>query len=275
MPELPEVETTLRGLEKVLLNRTLLSVEIRRKDLRFPLPADMHKTLIHQRITSMERRAKYMLVHFAHGQTLLIHLGMSGRMTIDDGVEPLAPHDHVIFKTDGGQRIRYNDARRFGMMDIVATAKTAQHKLLKNLGVEPLGHAFTAATLHTKIQNKKIAIKLAIMDQAVVVGVGNIYASEALYGAGINPMRSANTLNQNECKKLVSAIQSVLKRAIEKGGSTLRDYVQSDGELGYFQHEFAVYGRSGLPCKNCTCEGGIQKITQGGRSTFFCAVTQV
>jgi formamidopyrimidine-DNA glycosylase len=279
MPELPEVETVLRGLEKVLLNRTLLSVDMRRADLRFPLPTNMHKALVHQRITGMERRAKYMLIHFEHGQTLLIHLGMSGRMTIDnnvdDGIEQTAKHDHVIFKTDGGQRIRYNDARRFGMMDIVATAKTAQHKLLKNLGVEPLGDAFTAAALHTQLQNKKIAIKLAIMDQAVVVGVGNIYASEALYGAGINPMRGANTLNQNECKKLVAAIQNVLKRAIEKGGSTLRDYVQSDGELGYFQHEFAVYGRSGLPCKNCTCEGGIQKITQGGRSTFFCAVTQV
>lgn len=272
MPELPEVETVMRGLTPVLVGRTLTSLTARRADLRWPLPKNMEKQLVGQPITALERRAKYILIHFQHGLSLLVHLGMSGRMVIDDGKTALEKHDHVILKTDAGMRVRFNDARRFGMMDIMETETARQHKLLVHLGHEPLSRSFTAKSLLAAIQTRKTAIKTAIMDQEVVVGVGNIYASEALFMAGIHPKRSASTVKQAEAEKLVEAIKKVLKRAIEKGGSTLRDYVQADGELGYFQHEFAVYGRKGEPCKNC--KKPLEHMTIGARSTFFCVNCQ-
>ncbi|NDE89855.1 MAG: bifunctional DNA-formamidopyrimidine glycosylase/DNA-(apurinic or apyrimidinic site) lyase [Alphaproteobacteria bacterium] len=294
MPELPEVETVMRGLSAVLVDNRFVSIEQRRKDLRFPLPKNMADVLCGEIIIGLSRRAKYILIHFKHEQSLIVHLGMSGRMVIDDGTSDLQKHDHVIFHVaKGGDRrpaslcerspaafeqkiqIKFNDPRRFGMMDIVATANAQQHKLLKHLGPEPLDAAFTGEALFAKLKSKKIAVKLAIMDQRVVVGVGNIYACEALFAAGIHPERAANTLSMAECKALVSAIKTILKRAIAKGGSSLRDYVQADGELGYFQHEFAVYGRAGKACKDCDCkQKKVQRITQGGRSTFYCPAKQ-
>lgn len=275
MPELPEVETVMRGLSSVLIGRTFTSIELRRKDLRFPLPKNMPAALVGHKITSLSRRAKYILIHFENDNSLIVHLGMSGRMVIDDGTSGLQKHDHVIFQTNKNQQIKFNDPRRFGMMDMVPTTKAGAHKLLKHLGPEPLETSFSGESLYAKLKTKKIAIKLAIMDQRVVVGVGNIYACEALYAAGIHPERPANKVTLTECKALVTAIKAILKRAIAKGGSSLRDYVQADGELGYFQHEFAVYGREGEKCKACSCKNKtIQRITQSGRSTFFCATKQ-
>lgn len=276
MPELPEVETVMRGLSAVLIGHHFTSIDCRRKDLRFALPKTMDTTLCGKEIIRLTRRAKYILIHFTGHKTLIVHLGMSGRMVIDDGSSKLHKHDHVIFKTNTKLQIKFNDPRRFGMMDVVDTDKLDEHKCLKHLGIEPLDKAFSGEALYTKLKSKKIAIKLAIMDQAVVVGVGNIYACEALFASHIHPMRAAQSITPSECNTLVSAIKSVLKRAIAKGGSSLRDYVQADGELGYFQHEFAVYGREGEPCTGCTCKSKkVLRINQGGRSTFYCATRQV
>jgi formamidopyrimidine-DNA glycosylase len=274
MPELPEVETVMRGLTPALVGRRLSHITLRRKDLRFPLPASLPRQLKNTRITGLERRAKYILVHFENGKTLLLHLGMSGRMVIHEKKTAPEKHDHVIFVTDKDTHIHFHDPRRFGMMDVAATARIHQHKLLKHLGAEPLDAAFTGALLHAQLQRRKSAVKLAIMDQHLVVGVGNIYASEALYAARISPLRKASTLSVAECAKLAAAIKKTLKRAIAKGGSTLRDYAQADGELGYFQHEFRVYGREGKACKGCGRRACITRIVQGGRATFYCAQIQ-
>lgn len=275
MPELPEVETVMRGLSAVLMGRHFTSIEMRRKNLRFALPKSMDEHLCGKKITGLSRRAKYILISFTGNKTLIVHLGMSGRMVIDNGASQPHKHDHVIFQTSAHHQIKFNDPRRFGMMDVVDSDKVHQHKLLKHLGVEPLDTAFSGAALHAKLKSKKVAVKLAIMDQQVVVGVGNIYACEALFASHIHPQRPSHSLSLDECAALVAAIKSVLKRAIAKGGSSLRDYVQADGELGYFQHEFAVYGREGEPCKGCTCKSKkVLRITQGGRSTFFCPTKQ-
>lgn len=281
MPELPEVETVGRGLSAKLQGQTLTKLELRRDGLRFPFPAKLSSTVKGQRLTRIERRAKYLLIHLSGGGALLLHLGMSGRLLIcdhDDGTRHL--HDHVIFHMDGGTIVRFNDARRFGLLDYVKNAAHAQqHQLLAHLGPEPLDEGqFTASYLHDALATKRIAIKLAIMDQAVVVGVGNIYASEALYLAKISPLRAANSLTKADCTRLVKCIRLVLDKAIAAGGSSLRDYVQASGELGYFQHQFAVYDRAGQACPDCSCSlkktGGIQRISQGGRSTFWCPQQQ-
>jgi formamidopyrimidine-DNA glycosylase len=278
MPELPEVETIMRGLEKLLKGREFAKVEVRRKDLRWPLPSNFAASISHKQITKLERRAKYILIHLAHGKTLLLHLGMSGRIVEDDGKAPLAKHDHIIFTTDKGARLRFHDPRRFGMMDVVKTDTIMQHKLLAHLGVEPLENGFTGEFIAQCLRRRHAPIKLAIMDQRLVVGIGNIYASEALFYAGIDPRREAQSLNATECSNLVAAIKKVLRLAISKGGSSLRDYVQADGSQGIFQNEFAVYGKTGEKCKGCTCNitetGGISRIVQGGRATFFCKKKQ-
>lgn len=278
MPELPEVETVCRGLEKAVKGKVFTDITLRRTDLRFPLPKQKLQNLCGQSILGLERRAKYILINFDNGKTILLHLGMSGRLVIDDGKAELEKHDHVVFCCSNGTRIRFNDARRFGMLDVAPTAAIHQHKLLKKLGVEPFSADFNAKMLHEKLQHKTAAIKLAIMDQALVVGVGNIYASEALFQSGIDPRRTAGSLSRKNVAALVAAIQDVLRRAIAKGGSSLRDYKQADGELGTFQHAFAVYDRAGLRCPDCACDfsktGGIQRMVQGGRSTFFCARKQ-
>lgn len=280
MPELPEVETVCRGLSKALPGHTIAAVQQNRKDLRIPFPAGLKKLAGHK-VTGIHRRAKYILVSLSGGKTLMIHLGMSGRLTIHAKPAKYTPekHDHMVLTLDNGTRVVFNDARRFGIVDLAETDKLQQHRFFSHLGPEPFDKEFSAAHLAQKLADKKIAVKLAVMDQTVVVGVGNIYAAEALFMAGIDPARAAQSLDISEIRKLVTAIRKVLQAAIDAGGSSLRDYVQTDGELGYFQHKWAVYGKEGEKCKGCACNikktGGIRRITQGGRSTFYCPLKQV
>jgi formamidopyrimidine-DNA glycosylase len=280
MPELPEVETVCRGLAKAVTGRTLARLELRRKGLRFPFPRGLAQKCAQQRITAIRRRAKYILIHLASGDVLIAHLGMSGRMVIVARGEKYKTekHDHVIFHLEDGSRIVFNDARRFGVLDIASEKDLPRSRHFAHLGPEPLGGSFTPAWLAEKLAGKKTAIKMAIMDQTLVVGVGNIYAAEALFDARIDPARAAATLKPAEVKKLWAAIRHVLEKAIAAGGSSIRDYVQSDGALGYFQHQWAVYDKEGEKCRGCTCPlpktGGIKRITQGGRSTFYCPARQ-
>ena len=279
MPELPEVETIVRGLRPHLEGRRLVRVVQRRPDLRFPFPENFAARLTGRRVTGLGRRAKYMLIGLDGGEVLLCHLGMSGRMVLDRTKDaPLDPHDHVVFETDAGERIRFNDVRRFGFMDLVAEQDLQAHKLLRDLGPEPLGNAFNGAALATALKGRRTPIKAALLDQRIVAGLGNIYACEALFHAGLSPRRQAYTVQGGRAQRLAWAVRDVLQRAIEAGGSSLRDYVQADGELGYFQHHWAVYGRETEPCPGCTCEqartGGIRRITQAGRSTFYCPTRQ-
>ncbi|GAB4392560.1 MAG: bifunctional DNA-formamidopyrimidine glycosylase/DNA-(apurinic or apyrimidinic site) lyase [Kiloniellaceae bacterium] len=277
MPELPEVETVVRGLRPKLEGHCLKRVEQRRPDLRFPLPQDFDARLTGRRVERIQRRAKYMLMFLDDGQVLLCHLGMSGRMTIVEtpGNRPRTPldkHDHVVFTTEAGVEIRFNDARRFGIMDLVAAETLDAHPLLRDLGPEPLGNDFNGPGLAAALQGKRTPIKAALLDQRLVAGLGNIYVCEALYFAGLSPRRQAYTVQGNRAEKLAAAVRQVLTRAIEAGGSSLRDYVQADGELGYFQHEWAVYGREGEPCK--ACGEPIRRLVQSGRSTFYCSSCQ-
>ncbi|HMA48463.1 MAG TPA: bifunctional DNA-formamidopyrimidine glycosylase/DNA-(apurinic or apyrimidinic site) lyase [Magnetospirillaceae bacterium] len=275
MPELPEVETVRLGLEQAMAGRLLLRVMQRRPDLRRPFPPLFERRLTGRRIDSLSRRAKYLVLHLDDGAAVLVHLGMSGRMLVGrQSNDPFGTHDHVVFDLDDGGRVVFNDARRFGLMDLTETALLAAHPLLRDIGPEPLGEHFTPKLLASRIAGKSSAIKIVLLDQTVVAGIGNIYASEALYRAGIDPMRAASSLKPAEIAKLVPAIQSVLLEAIAAGGSSLRDHRRPDGELGYFQHGFKVYDREGEPCPDCTCREGIQRIVQGGRSTFYCAKKQ-
>ncbi|MES1152423.1 MAG: bifunctional DNA-formamidopyrimidine glycosylase/DNA-(apurinic or apyrimidinic site) lyase [Dongia sp.] len=272
MPELPEVETVARGLAKRLEGRKLVKVETRRGDLRWPFPKGFAKRLTGRRVDKVRRRAKYIVAELDDGNALLAHLGMSGRMLLSKGRPALETHDHVIFETDEGWVLRFNDARRFGMMDIVATDKLERHKLIKGIGPEPLGNDFNGPVLAAALKGKKTSIKAAILDQKVVAGVGNIYASEALYRARISPKRMAYTVQGDRAEKLAHAIKAVLDEAVAAGGSSLRDYVQADGELGYFQHKWRVYEKEGRDCPDCA--GKIRRIVQGGRSTFYCPSCQ-
>ncbi len=279
MPELPEVETVCRGLAKVLPGLAIRAVTQNRAGMRIPFPPELGR-IANSKVTAIDRRAKYILLRLGNGQTLILHLGMSGRLLIHDENKKYTSdkHDHLILQMESGISIVLNDPRRFGLAALTETKNLAQHKLFAHLGPEPLEKTFTAPYLADKIKSKKVSIKLAIMDQKVVVGVGNIYASEALFAAGIDPKRAAATLKPAEIKKLVADIKAILRKAIKAGGSSLRDYVQTDGELGYFQHHFAVYDREGQKCRHCTCTikktGGIRRLTQGGRSTFYCPVKQ-
>lgn len=273
MPELPEVETVCRGLALKLLGRRLTAVEQRRADLRFPFPPDFAARLSGRRIESIRRRAKYIIIELDDGMVLLVHLGMSGSMVVNERRPALLDrHDHVVFEIDNGTCVRFNDARRFGLMDLVSAAELDQHKLIRGLGLEPLSPDFNGASLAAMLKGRKTSVKLAIMDQRLVVGVGNIYASESLFRAGISPRRRAGTVQGERAAKLAAAIKQVLKEAIKVGGSTLRDYVQANGELGYFQHRWKVYDREGEACR--VCGGPIRKITQGARSTFYCPTDQ-
>lgn len=279
MPELPEVETVCRGLALRLEGRRLVRVEQRRPDLRWPLPRRFAARLTGRRIERIARRAKYILLHLDGDEVLLCHLGMSGSMLVGEGTAPtLAPHDHVVLHTDDGWHVRFNDARRFGMMDLVATARLDRHKLLAGLGPEPLDPAFDGPRLAAALKGKATPIKAALLDQRVVAGLGNIYVSEALFWAGISPRRLARSVQGRRAERLAAAIKQVLEAAIAAGGSSLRDYVQTNGELGYFQHRWAVYDREGLACPDCDCggaaTGGIRRLVQSGRSTFYCARRQ-
>lgn len=275
MPELPEVETVRRGLQPVMEGRVLAEVIQRRPDLRFPLPDRMAERLRGRRVAAIGRRAKYILAELDDGQVLIVHLGMSGRMTIHGYPPPPAgKHDHVEFRTDEGMTVRFNDARRFGMMDLVDAAEIEHYPPLAGLGPEPLGNEFSEASLSAALAGRRSPIKAALLDQHVVAGLGNIYVCEALWRAGISPRRSAHTIPGTRAARLVPAIREVLEAAIAAGGSSLRDYVQASGELGYFQHQWGAYGRAGESCGWNGCKGDIRRIVQSGRSTFYCALHQ-
>jgi len=278
MPELPEVETVRRGLVPVLQGRRLASVIAHRPDLRFPLPAAFAARLTGRRIERIDRRAKYLLFHLQDRLTLIAHLGMSGHFQIADGQAPYRPHDHVCFVTDSGLSIRFNDARRFGFMDLVETDGLAAHPMLASLGPEPLDRGFNGAFLQARLAGRTKALKAALMDQDVVAGMGNIYASESLYRAGLSPLRAAGSIDVPRARRLVAAIRAVLREAIDAGGSSLRNHQRPSGELGCFQHTFAVYDRAGEACPDCRCRiaatGGIQRAIIAGRATFFCPKRQ-
>lgn len=280
MPELPEVETVCEGLRQNVLNHEIANVVLNRKNLRIPFPEKLAEKLCGKKITRVNRRAKYILILFDDGQCLAIHLGMSGRITIFGKHEDYEPqkHDHMILEFTIGYRVVLNDARRFGMVFLLSYDQLDTHKAFAHLGPEPLGNDFSAPVLKQALKPKASAIKIAIMDQRVVVGVGNIYACEALYRSGINPTEKANRVSSAKTEILVSNIRAVLSEAIKAGGSSLKDHQKTDGTLGYFQHNFSVYDREGQACPDCDCNlkktGGIKRIVQGGRSTFYCEVKQ-
>jgi formamidopyrimidine-DNA glycosylase len=274
MPELPEVETIRRGLALKMTGRRILRAELRRPDLRRPFPPGLAARLDGAFIGALGRRGKYILVELNSDGLLLLHLGMSGRVTASSAALPDTLHDHVVLRLDDGTVIRFNDPRRFGLLDYVKRDEAAQHPLLAGLGPEPLEAEFNGSYLATTLAGKMTPIKSALLDQRIVAGLGNIYVCEALFRAGISPRRLAASVGRRRADRLVTGVRSVLTEAIEAGGSSLRDYVQADGELGYFQHHWAVYGHEGDPCPDCDCRGGVSRIVQAGRSTFFCAKRQ-
>jgi formamidopyrimidine-DNA glycosylase len=279
MPELPEVETVMRGLAARLKGERIARVAVNRADLRWPLPPGLGQALVGRRVLGFARRGKYILMRIEGGRTLLWHLGMSGRVTLTapDETPPEAAHEHVVIETERGWRVGFVDPRRFGSLDLMDTDKEATHARLAALGPEPLDDAFTPAVLSAALKGRRTPIKAALMDQGTVAGLGNIYVCEALFRAGISPKRSAHTVAGARAERLVPAIKATLAEAIAAGGSSLRDYRQATGELGYFQHAWKVYGRAGEPCERCpgppVCSG-IKVEMQGGRSTFYCPRTQ-
>jgi len=266
MPELPEVETVVRGLRPVFVGRRLARVQLHRGDLRRPFPDGLVQRLVGARITAIDRRAKYGLIATDRDDTLVFHLGMSGRMRLDpDGI---GKHDHVVFTTDDGHVVAFNDARRFGSLDIVPTADLGTYPPFAALGPEPLGNDLTADHLIRAFAGRAAAIKPLLLDQGIVAGLGNIYVCEALYIARIDPRRPAGQVSPTRLRALVPAIRQTLESAIAAGGASLRDHAQVDGTLGYFQKQFCVYGRQGESCPDG--KGVVERIVQGGRSTFFC-----
>jgi formamidopyrimidine-DNA glycosylase len=273
MPELPEVETVRRGLDIAAHGARITRLEQRRADLRYPLPEGFAARLTGERINGWRRRGKYLLAELGGGDHLLVHLGMSGRFVIlaPDQPRPVpGRHDHVLFHMDNGHVLVFHDPRRFGAMDLIGEGGLARHGLLANMGIEPLEGELDGAFLMDVCQGRKAAVKSLLLDQRHVAGLGNIYVCEALHRAGIAPQRVAGTLDRNEAERLAAAIIAVLQAAIQAGGSTLRDYARPDGELGYFQFSFAVYGRTNQPCRKSGCSGRISRITQSGRSSFYC-----
>lgn len=276
MPELPEVETVMRGMQIALQNGTIKEAIVRRHDLRWRIPADFSQTIKGRRIEGFRRRGKYILMRLSGGMSIIWHLGMSGRVLLDSPTEPLR-HEHVVLILQDGKRCGYIDPRRFGMLDLVPTDQEETYPLLAGMGPEPLEPDFTPQTLLAASKNRRMPIKPFLLDQKVVAGLGNIYVCEALFRAGIAPTMPACNLTAPKARKLVQAIRDVLEEAIEAGGSSLKDYVRPEGGLGYFQHAWRVYGQTGKPCPNCpgapACSG-VQQITQAGRSTFFCPQRQ-
>jgi len=276
MPELPEVETVTRGLSPVLVGRTLKRVEAHAPMLRLPVPEDFVARLTGHRVTGLTRRSKYMLMEMDDGLVMIWHLGMSGRVSIvaEASAPPRAKHDHIVFVTDDGYRVVFNDARRFGLVAFTDVENAARHPLLARIGPEPLGNSFDAGLLSAGLKGRSGPIKTALLDQTLVAGLGNIYVCESLWRAGISPRRMASTVAGKRAERLVPHIRDVLTEAIAAGGSTLKDHAQVDGELGYFQHRFEAYRREGEPCRTQDCGGTIERITQAGRSTFFCPSCQ-
>ena len=280
MPELPEVETVRRGLLPAMEGRLIARAQLNRPDLRWPLPEGMAERLTGARVVQLRRRSKYILADLDRGESLLIHLGMSGRMLVSGvmlggfHLDHPAPqkHDHVVLEMEGGARVTFNDARRFGAMDLVRTDREAAHWLLAGLGPEPFGNDFHEDYLTERLKGRATPIKAALLDQRIVAGLGNIYVSEVLFRAGIDPRRQAGRIAAKRIAGLVPIIRDVLAEAIEAGGSSLRDHRQADGELGYFQHSFRVYDREDEPCP--VCGTPIRRIVQSGRSSFFCPTCQ-
>mmetsp|Transcript_23313 Transcript_23313/g.40495 ORF Transcript_23313/g.40495 Transcript_23313/m.40495 type:complete len:284 (-) Transcript_23313:4936-5787(-) len=282
MPELPEVETVRRGLSPAMEGVVIARADVNRPDLRWPFPERMAERLTGQTVLRLRRRSKYILADLSSGETLLVHLGMSGRMLVSG--DPLGQfahehpaaekHDHVVLHMGNGARITFNDPRRFGAMDLMDTATADQHKLLAVLGPEPLGNDFHENHLIAAFENKNTPVKSALLDQRIVAGLGNIYVCEALYRAQISPTRKAGRIGKPRVASLVPIIRDVLSEAIAAGGSSLRDFRQADGELGYFQHSFDVYGREGEPCRTSDCTAAISRIVQSGRSSFYCKACQ-
>lgn len=291
MPELPEVETVRAGLAPVMEGAVIVRADVNRPDLRWPFPTDMAARLAGQRVLGLQRRSKYILADLSSGETLLIHLGMSGRMLISGDPsnhgfasgktgqfvhDHPAPekHDHVVLHMENGARITFNDPRRFGAMDLFDTALGEAHPLLARLGPEPLGNSFDEGYLATVLKAKQTPIKSALLDQRIVAGLGNIYVCEVLFRGRISPRRRAATLSARRAGALVPIIRDVLRDAIAAGGSSLRDFRQADGELGYFQHNFDVYDREGQACRSEGCTGTVRRIVQAGRSSFYCPKCQ-
>lgn len=282
MPELPEVETVRRGLLPVMEGQVITLAEVNRPDLRWPLPERMADRLTGKRVTALRRRSKYILADLDSGETLLVHLGMSGRMLISGAQlgsfyhDHPAPqkHDHVVLHMEGGARVTFNDARRFGAMDLMTTEGAEAHPLLAGLGPEPFGNDFNEPYLAGRLRGRKTPIKSALLDQGIVAGLGNIYVAETLYRARISPLRLAGDLSETEAHALVPVIREVLAEAIKAGGSSLRDFRQANGELGYFSKHFQVYDREGEPCETPGCAGTVTRTVQSGRSSFWCSACQ-
>lgn len=291
MPELPEVETVRRGLEPVLTGARIERLELRRPDLRFPFPERFRDRLEGQTVDGLSRRAKYLLAHLSSGETLLLHLGMSGRFLIEHPETAramqgafhheagrLPQHDHVLFHLSNGCRIIYNDARRFGFMDLIGTGGASAH--LDGLGIEPLGNALSGAAILSLFDGKATPLKAALLDQRLIAGLGNIYVCEALHRSGLHPEMPAGALArlgpdpEARAERLAGHIRDILHEALQSGGSTLRDFAHADGSLGYFQHAFRVYDREGEPCLTPGCASPIQRLVQSGRSTFYCPTCQ-
>lgn len=278
MPELPEVETVRRGLLPVMEGHTIALARVNREGLRWPFPPNMAARLTGARVTALRRRSKYILAELSTDETLLIHLGMSGRMLISGQMTgafhhdhpTVQKHDHVVFDMQGGVRVTFNDPRRFGAMDLMPTGAAERHPLLAALGPEPMGNTFDESYLVARLRGRNTPIKSALLDQHIVAGLGNIYVCETLYRARIAPQTKAGDLSGTQAAALVPIIRDVLAEAIEAGGSSLRDFRQADGELGYFQHSFQVYGREGQPCATPGCGTAIGRIVQSGRSSFYC-----
>ncbi len=292
MPELPEVETVRRGLEPALVGAPIVAVEQRRPDLRFPFPVDFAERLRGQEVTALGRRAKYLLADLSSGEVLVMHLGMSGRFLVQQDGTVFSPgefyaeaggertHDHVVFRLSNGATIIYNDARRFGFMDLVPRAGLAESRHFKEVGIEPLGNELSGEAIARLFRKRKAPLKAALMDQRLIAGLGNIYVCEALFRAGLNPEAPAGSLAtptgrpREKAHRLADAIRDVLNEAVAAGGSTLRDYAHTDGSLGYFQHAFRVYDREGDACATPGCRGTVRRVVKGGRSTFFCPACQ-
>ena len=278
MPELPEVETVRRGIESAMQDQVIITAEVNRPDLRWPFPPNMAKRLSGARVVGLRRRSKYILVDLDSDETLIVHLGMSGRMLVS-GIqvgqfhqEHPAPkkHDHVVFHMENGARVTFNDARRFGAMDLASTAAVEQHKLLASLGPEPLGNSFDETYLIGALSGKNSPIKSTLLDQRIIAGLGNIYVCEVLFRAKISPITKASELSKLRIGKIVPIIREVLEEAILAGGSSLKDYRQTGGELGYFQHNFQVYDQENQLCSSVGCTGVIVRVTQAGRSSYYC-----
>ena len=282
MPELPEVETVLRGIEPTMTGYKIDQLILNRPDLRWPFPGGMAERVSGAKVLGLRRRSKYILADLDSNETLLIHLGMSGRILVSGDPlgnfvrdhPPIEKHDHVIFSMENGARITFNDPRRFGAMDLLDTALGDAHPLLRNIGPEPFGNEFQEDYLVNILKKKNSPIKSALLDQRIIAGLGNIYVCEVLFRAGISPKKLVGKISAKRTAPMVAIIRDVLGEAIQAGGSTLRDFRHSDGELGYFQHTFKVYGREDEACTNTDCDAKIKRIVQSGRSSFYCPKCQ-